>query len=105
MIVHATGGADDTTGVGPIRGTIFVMAEFRNAADAPELKILSADFDGQLDLSPAFLHQIPRGTIVGKYSARGEKNSIMDGYKIQGGFEGVFRIPFLYGPATVLLAG
>ena len=52
--MHATGGADDTSGVGPIRGTMFVMAEFRNAADAPELKILSADFDGQLDLSPAF---------------------------------------------------
>jgi hypothetical protein len=77
---------------------MFVMAEFRNAADAPELEILSADFSGELDLSPALLHQIPRGTIVGKYSARGEKNSIMDGYKIQGAFEGVFRIPFLYGP-------
>jgi hypothetical protein len=60
---------------------MFVLAERLNPADAPELKILSADFDGQLDLSPALLHQIPRGTIVGKYSARGEKNSIMDGYK------------------------
>jgi hypothetical protein len=97
VIAHATGGADDATGVGPIRGTMFVLAEFRNAADAPELKILSADFSGQLDLSPAFFQQIPRGTIVGKYSARGEKNSIMDGYKIEGAFQGVFRIPFLYG--------
>jgi hypothetical protein len=97
IIVHATGGADDTSGMGPIRGTMFVMAEFRNAADAPELEILSADFTGQLDLSAALLYQIPRGTIVGEYSARGEKNSIMDGYKIQGAFEGVFRIPFLYG--------
>ncbi len=33
MIVHATGGADDTTGVGPVRGTIFVLAEYKNAAD------------------------------------------------------------------------
>ena len=98
IIVHATGGADDTSGVGPIRGTMFVMAEFRNAADAPELQILSADFSGELDLSAALLHQIPRGTIVGKYSAREEKNSIMDGYKVQGAFQGVFRIPFLYGP-------
>jgi hypothetical protein len=97
IMVHATGGADDTTGMGPIRGTMFVMAEFRNAADAPELEILSADFTGQLDLSPALLQGYPRGTIVGKYSARGEKNSIMDGYKIQGSFEGIFRIPFLYG--------
>ena len=97
IMVHATGGADDTTGMGPIRGTMFVMAEFRNAADAPELKILSADFDGQLDLSPAFFQQIPRGTIIGKYSARGEKNSIMDGYKTQGSFQGVFRLPFLNG--------
>jgi hypothetical protein len=97
IIVHATGGADDPSGVGPIRGTMFVMAELRNAADAPELQILSADFSGQLDLSAALLQQIPRGTIVGKYSARGEQNSIMDGYKIQGAFQGVFRIPFLYG--------
>jgi hypothetical protein len=95
MVVHATGGADDTTGMGPVRGTIFVLAEFKNAADAPELKILSADFDAQLDLSPAFFHQIPRGTITGKYSARGEKDSIMDGVKVQGRFEGVFRIPFM----------
>ncbi len=97
MVVHATGGANDTTGVGPVRGTIFVLAEHKNTADAPELKILSADFDGQLDLSPAFFQQIPRGTIIGKYSARGEKNSILDGYKVQGSFQGVFRIPFLYG--------
>ncbi len=97
VIVHATGGADDSTGVGPIRGTMFVLAELQNSADAPELKILSADFDGQLDLSPAFFHQIPRGTITGKYSARGEKNSIMDGYKTQGSFQGVFRLPFLNG--------
>jgi hypothetical protein len=103
IIVHATGGADDTSGMGPIRGTMFVMAEFRNAADAPELEILSADFTGQLDLSPALLQQIPRGTIVGKYSARGEKNSIMDGYKILGTFEGIFRIPFLYGPQASYL--
>ena len=69
----------------------------QNSADAPELKILSADFDGQLDLSPAFFQRIPRGTIAGKYSARGEKNSIMDGYKVQGSFQGVFRLPFLNG--------
>lgn len=94
VIVHATGGADDATGVGPIRGTMFVLAERLNSADAPELKILSADFDGWLDLSPAFFQQIPRGTIIGKYSARGEKNSILDGYKAQGGFQGVFRLPF-----------
>jgi hypothetical protein len=95
MVVHATGGANDTTGVGPVRGTIFVLAEYKNAADAPELKILSADFDGQLDLSPAFFYRMPRGTITGKYSARGETGSMMNGYKIQGSFQGVFRIPFL----------
>ncbi len=84
---------------------MFVMAEFRNAADAPELKILSADFDGQLDLSPAFFQQIPRGTIVGKYSARGEKNSIMDGYKIQGDLRRRLPDSLPVRPATVLLAG
>jgi len=103
IIVHATGAADDTSGVGPVRGTMFVMAEFRNAADAPELKILSADFDGQLDLTPAFFQGIPRGTIAGKYSARGETNSIMDGYKTQGSFQGVFRLPFLIGQQAFYL--
>ena len=97
MIVHATRGTDNALGVGPIRGTMFVLTERLNPADAPEIKILSADFDGQLDLSPAFLQGIPRGTIAGKYSARGEKNSIMDGYKVQGSFQGVFRLPFLNG--------
>jgi hypothetical protein len=97
VIVHATGGADEASGVGPIRGTMFVLAERLNSADAPEIKILSADFDGQLDLTPAFFQQIPRGTIIGKYSARGETNSIMDGYKTQGSFHGVFRLPFLNG--------
>ena len=105
VIVHATGGADDSSGVGPVRGTIFVLAEFRNAADAPELKILSADFDGQLDLSPAFFQQIPRGTITGKYSARGEKNSIMDGYKIQGRPSRRLPDSLPVRPASVLLAG
>ena len=103
VIVHATRGADDALGVGPIRGTMFVLEERLNPADAPEIKILSADFDGQLDLSPAFLQRIPRGTIVGKYSARGEKNSIMDGYKVQGSFQGVFRLPFLNGPQASYL--
>jgi hypothetical protein len=97
MIVHAIGGADDSTGVGPVSGTIFVLAERRNSADAPEVKILSADFDGQLDLSPAFFQRKPRGTIIGKYSARGEKGSIMDGYKTQGSFSGIFRLPFMNG--------
>ena len=82
---------------------MFVLAERLNPADAPEVKILSADFDGQLDLSPAFLQGIPRGTIAGKYSARGEKNSIMDGYKVQGSFQGVFRLPFLIGQQACYL--
>ena len=97
VIVHATRGTDNALGVGPIRGTMFVLAERLNPADAPEVKILSADFDGQLDLTPAFFQGIPLGTIAGKYSARGEKNSIMDGYKVQGSFQGVFRLPFLNG--------
>jgi len=52
------------------------LVEIESAAfwsDAPELEILSADFSGQLDLSPALLQGIPRGTIVGKYSARGDE--------------------------------
>ena len=47
MIVHALGGADDNTGLGPVAGTIFVLVQGRNEADAPELKILSADFESR----------------------------------------------------------
>lgn len=96
IIVHAVGGAD-STGVGPVRGTMFVLAQGRNLVDAPEIKILTADFEGELDLTPAFFQQIPRGTIVGQYSAKGERGSIMAGYKTKGGFEGIFRLPFLNG--------
>jgi hypothetical protein len=94
IIVHAVGGAD-STGVGPVKGTMFLLAQGRNLVDAPENKILTADFEGELDLTPAFFHQDPRGTIVGQYSAEGEPGSIMAGYKAKGGFQGIFRLPFL----------
>lgn len=96
IIVHAVGGAD-STGFGPVRGKMFVLAQGRNLVDAPEIKILTADFEGDLDLTPAFFQQIPRGTIVGQYSAKGERGSIMAGYNAKGGFEGIFRLPFLNG--------
>lgn len=96
IIVHAVGGAD-STGVGPIKGAMFVLAQGRNLVDAPEIKILTADFKGELDLTPAFFQQIPRGKIVGEYSAKGERGSIMEGYKATGGFQGIFRLPFLNG--------
>jgi hypothetical protein len=95
IIVHAVGGAD-STGVGPVKGTMFVLAQGRNLVDAPEVRILTADFEGELDLTAAFFLQIPRGTIVGQYSAKGERGSIMAGYKATGGFDGIFRLPFLY---------
>jgi hypothetical protein len=97
LVVRARGGADDTTGVGPVIGTIFVLAERLNAVDAPELKILSATFEGQLDLSPAFFRSVPRGTITGKYKAKGERGSILDGFRAMGTFQGVLRLPFLNG--------
>ncbi len=96
IIVHAVGGAD-STGVGPVKGTMFVLAQGRNLVDTPEIKILTADFEGELDVTPAYFHQIPRGTIVGQYSANGERGSIMAGFKAKGGFQGIFRLPFLNG--------
>jgi hypothetical protein len=82
MIVHASGGATTRRAWDRTRHDLRAR-RVQEHADAPELRILSADFDGQLDLSPAFFQQLPRGTITGKYSARGEQGSIMDGYKIQ----------------------
>jgi len=97
VVVNALGGADERTGTGAIKGTMFVLAEHANAADAPELRILSADFDGQLDLTPALFQQIPFGSIIGSYSAKGERGGIMDGYKAKESFDGLFRLPFFVG--------
>jgi hypothetical protein len=72
MIVHASGGATTRRAWDRTRHDLRAR-RVQEHADAPELRILSADFDGQLDLSPAFFQQLPRGTITGKYSARGEQ--------------------------------
>ena len=105
VIVHATRGTDNALGVGPIRGTMFVLAERLNPADAPEVKILSADFDGQLDLTPAFFQGIPRGTIAGQVLGPGRKE--LDHGWLQGAGKLPRRLPAALPdwPASVLPAG
>jgi len=59
--------------------------------------VLKGQFQGQMDFSPAILHQIPFGTVTGKVTAQGSGTSA---------FTGVFRLPFdgnvkvEYGPAA-----
>jgi len=53
--------------------------------DGPEAVVLRGEFKGQMDFSPAILHQIPFGTVVGKVKpTRGLRTD----------FTGVFRLPF-----------
>jgi hypothetical protein len=74
-----------TTGLGTLSGNFTTVIQGDNPVDGPEAVVLSGEFKGQMDFSPAILHQIPFGTVAGKVAAaRGRRND----------FTGVFRLPF-----------
>jgi hypothetical protein len=74
-----------TTGFGTIEGTFTTVIQGDNPVDGPEAVALKGEFRGQMDFSPAILHQVPFGTVTGKVRAdRGRRAD----------FTGVFRLPF-----------
>jgi hypothetical protein len=103
VVVKAVGAADDTTGVGPVTGTFYVLSERANSADAPEQRIMKGTITGTLDLSPAFFQKVPLGSIRGAYKVEAEKISVLTGYKAEGAFRGTFRLPFKQGEQAVYL--
>jgi len=73
------------TGLGTFEGDFATVIQGDNPVDGPEAVVLRGEFRGDMDFSPAILHQIPFGTVTGRVRAdRGRKTD----------FTGVFRLPF-----------
>jgi len=73
------------TGLGTLNGNFSTVVQGDNPVDGPEAVVLRGDFTGHMDFSPAILHQVPFGTVVGKVRpVRGQRTD----------FTGVFRLPF-----------
>jgi len=96
-VINATGSDNISlrNGLGQFGGTITVVVQEKNTPDSPEVVIAHGTFRGQMDFSPAILHQVPLGTVVGHLS--------LDGFSRQAPFTGVFRLPFLYSPLANVL--
>jgi hypothetical protein len=72
-------------GLGTLSGQFTTVIQGDNPVDGPEAVVLKGTFSGHMDFSPAILHQIPYGTVVGKVRASGGPNT---------DFTGIFRLPF-----------
>jgi hypothetical protein len=83
--VLASDDIDLGTGLGTFEGEAATVIQGDNPFDGPEAVVLKTRFKGQMDFSPAILHQIPFGRVVG--TVRGERGLRSD-------FSGVFRLPF-----------
>jgi hypothetical protein len=82
-------GADNVslaTGLGTLSGTFATVVQGDNPVDGPEAVILRGEFRGDMDFSPAIVHEIPFGTVEGKVKANGSRRGTS--------FTGVFRLPF-----------
>jgi hypothetical protein len=73
------------SGLGTLSGNFATVIQGDNPVDGPEAIVLRGEFKGQMDFSPAILHQIPFGTVVGK--VRPEWGRATE-------FTGIFRLPF-----------
>ena len=74
-----------STGLGTFEGDFATVIQGDNPVDGPEATVLRGEFRGQMNFSPAILHQIPFGTVTGK--VKGNRGRSTD-------FTGVFRLPF-----------
>jgi hypothetical protein len=80
-------GSDDidvTTGLGTFKGTWTSVVPGDNDVDAPEYQIGTGSFRGVMDFSPALVHSVPYGTVVGEFTVGSAKYP----------FTGVFYLPF-----------
>jgi hypothetical protein len=84
--VHGSDNISLTTGLGTLQGHFSTVIQGDNPVDGPEAVVLKGQFQGQMDFSPALLHQIPFGTVTGKVTVQGSSKPAT--------FTGVFRLPF-----------
>jgi hypothetical protein len=73
-------------GYGTLSGHFATVIQGDNPVDGPETVALQGTFKGHMDFSPAMLHQIPYGTVVGEVRSQGGRSTE---------FKGVFRLPFV----------
>lgn len=81
-------GTDDVslvTGLGMLAGTSTTVIQGDNPVDGPEAVVLHGSFTGWMDFSPAIVHQVPYGTVVGRLTGGNRRPTP---------FSGVFRLPF-----------
>jgi hypothetical protein len=81
------------TGLGTFNGSVTVVVQEvidpntgQFTPDSPEVVIAKGRFFGRMDFSPAILHGVPLGSVVGHLS--------LDGFSRKLPFTGVFRLPF-----------
>jgi hypothetical protein len=88
-MVNATGSDDINfaTGLGTFKGKFTTVVQGDNAVDSPEFVVLKGSFSGRMDFSPALIHGVPYGTVVGEL--RVEKGGRYP-------FTGVFYLPFVF---------
>jgi hypothetical protein len=77
------------TGRGSLEGRFTTVIQGDNPVDGPEAVVLTGEFEGRMDFSPAILHDIPFGTVIGTVRADGKGRN-----RQREEFTGVFRLPF-----------
>jgi hypothetical protein len=90
------------TGLGTLTGRFTTVIQGDNPVDGPEAVVLTGEFEGRMDFSPAILNNIPFGTVTGKLKADGKGRN--DRNRKREEFIGVFRLPFA-GNAEVEVQG
>ena len=87
--VNATGSDNISlgTGLGDFVGTFTIVVPGDNPVDSPEFVVMKGTFKGKMDFSPAVLHGVPLGHVVGKMMIDRNRAAIP--------FTGTFRLPFV----------
>jgi hypothetical protein len=104
VIAVGTDSVSTQTGTGPVSGTfdVVINAPGNSSVHVPDLPVISGTFEGTVDLSLAVLHQIPLGSITGRFTiaqmadpATGMLVPLPQPVVLP--FNGTFRMPFKLG--------
>jgi len=104
VIAVGTDSVSTQTGTGPVSGTfdVVINAPGNSSVHVPDLPVISGTFEGTVDLSLAVLHQVPLGSITGRFTiaemadpATGTLAPLPQPIVLP--FNGTFRMPFKRG--------
>ena len=74
------------TGLGTLKGRYTVVVQGDNSTDSPEFVVSRGTFRGKMDFSPALVHGVPYGTVVGTFTPDSGEGKV--------DFTGTFFLPF-----------